>query len=72
MSMLADSQKLLAGSDNILRGRPNEKCVHELFEAQVGRSPDAVAAVFEKQHITYQELNRRSNRSLPPRRTAWD
>ena len=40
---------------------PKEQCVHELFEAQVGRAPDAVAVVFGGERLTYQELNRRAN-----------
>jgi amino acid adenylation domain-containing protein len=43
---------------------PADKCVHQLFEAQVERSPDAVAAVFphhSQQQLTYRELNSRSN-----------
>ena len=35
-------------------------CLHQLFEAQVERSPDAVAAVFEQEQLTYRELNRRA------------
>jgi amino acid adenylation domain-containing protein len=37
------------------------KCIHQLFEEQVQRTPDAVAVVFENQQLTYQELNDRSN-----------
>ena len=40
---------------------PKEKCVHELFEEQAGRTPDAIALVFEGQQLTYGELNNRSN-----------
>ena len=43
---------------------PDDKCVHQLFEAQVERSPDAIAAVFphnSRQQLTYRELNSRSN-----------
>ena len=40
---------------------PFEKTVHELFEAQVQRQPDAVAIEFGDAVLTYEELNRRSN-----------
>src|SRR5262249_48338840 len=33
----------------------------ELFEAQVERTPDAVALEFEDQRLTYRELNARAN-----------
>jgi amino acid adenylation domain-containing protein/non-ribosomal peptide synthase protein (TIGR01720 family) len=37
-------------------------CIHQRFEAQVERSPDSVAVVFEGHALTYRELNRRANR----------
>jgi amino acid adenylation domain-containing protein len=40
---------------------PQDVCVHELFEAQVECTPDAVALVFEDQQLTYRELNCRAN-----------
>jgi amino acid adenylation domain-containing protein/non-ribosomal peptide synthase protein (TIGR01720 family) len=46
--------------NNTNRDYPNV-CVHQLFEAQVERTPDAVAVVFETEQITYQELNQRAN-----------
>src|SRR5262249_34661892 len=45
-------------SDQPLQGR----CVHQLFEQQVQRTPDAVALGFgEDEMLTYTELNRRAN-----------
>ncbi len=38
-----------------------DKCVHELFEEQVCRTPDAIAAVCGNQQLTYRELNMRAN-----------
>jgi non-ribosomal peptide synthetase component F len=35
--------------------------IHELFEAQVARSPDALAVIAGAQRVTYGELNRRAN-----------
>jgi len=40
---------------------PGDRCVHELFEEQVLRSPDAPAVTFENKTLTYSELNRRAN-----------
>ena len=40
---------------------PRDKCVHELFEEQVRRSPQATAVVFEKEELSYGELNERAN-----------
>ncbi|HET7228396.1 MAG TPA: amino acid adenylation domain-containing protein, partial [Longimicrobium sp.] len=37
-----------------------EATLHELVEAQVSRTPDAVAVTFEGQSVTYAELNRRA------------
>lgn len=36
-------------------------CIHQLFEAQVQRTPLAVAVVFEQEQLTYKELNIRAN-----------
>ncbi|MGD9187373.1 MAG: amino acid adenylation domain-containing protein, partial [Desulfobacteraceae bacterium] len=38
-----------------------DKCIHQLFEEQVERTPDAVAVVCEDHRLTYRELNARAN-----------
>jgi amino acid adenylation domain-containing protein len=40
---------------------PREKKIHEWIEEQVRRTPDATAAIFENQQITYRELDERAN-----------
>nr|WP_223759268.1 non-ribosomal peptide synthase/polyketide synthase [Myxococcus sp. RHSTA-1-4] len=39
----------------------SEPCVHELFDAQAARTPEAVAVVFDGSQLTYAELERRAN-----------
>ena len=40
---------------------PHDRCIHELFEAQADRAPDAIAVVYEDQQLSYGELNARAN-----------
>ncbi len=37
------------------------RCLHEVFERQVERTPEARALVFEDEELSYGELNRRAN-----------
>ncbi|MCP4689935.1 MAG: amino acid adenylation domain-containing protein [Desulfobacterales bacterium] len=39
-----------------------DKCVHQLFEARVRRSPEATAMVFKSQRLSFRDLNTRANR----------
>ncbi len=64
------AENILANSDDIqmlpecyenATSQTTELCLHELFEAQVERTPDAIAVLFEKQKLTYRELNTRAN-----------
>ncbi|MDZ8087685.1 MAG: amino acid adenylation domain-containing protein [Nostoc sp. DedQUE12b] len=36
-------------------------CIHQMFEMQVERSPQAIAVVCENTQLTYQQLNQRAN-----------
>ncbi len=38
------------------------ECLHRLFEAQAARTPNATALTFEDEQLTYEELNRRTDR----------
>ena len=56
-----EKQQLLIDSHNPQVDYPVDQCIHQLFEEQVKRTPDAVAVVFEGQKLTYNELNCRAN-----------
>jgi amino acid adenylation domain-containing protein len=56
-----ERQKVLVNWNNTATDYPQDKCIHELFEAQVEETPDAIAVIFETEQLTYQELNARAN-----------
>ncbi|WP_086956409.1 non-ribosomal peptide synthetase, partial [Xenorhabdus innexi] len=41
---------------------PDQLCIHQLFERQAEKTPDATALVYENQSVSYAELNIRANR----------
>jgi amino acid adenylation domain-containing protein len=55
-------RRQLRGWNETRKDYAEERCIHELFEAQVARTPDAAALVFEGETLTYRELNARANR----------
>ncbi|MCC5648475.1 amino acid adenylation domain-containing protein [Nostoc sp. XA013] len=60
--LTADEQhQLLVGWNQTQVEYPQARCIHQLFEAQVERTPDAVAVVFENQQLTYHQLNQQAN-----------
>ncbi len=56
-----ERQQLLVDWNDNKANCPKGLCIHQLFEAQVARTPDATALVLENQQLTYDELNRRAN-----------
>ena len=57
----AERHQLLVEWNATASDYPKEKCLHQLFEEQVARTPEAEALVFEDQRLTYRELNARAN-----------
>ncbi|MDB6068282.1 MAG: Malonyl CoA-acyl carrier protein transacylase [Pedosphaera sp.] len=57
----AECHSLLVELNNTRADFPRHQCLHQLFEARAKLNPDAVALVFEDQHLSYRELNQRSN-----------
>ncbi|MGH8547300.1 MAG: amino acid adenylation domain-containing protein [Methylococcales bacterium] len=41
---------------------PGDECLHQLFEVQVEKTPEAIAVVHEDRQLSYRELNARANR----------
>ena len=56
-----DRQKMLVEWNTTELDYPRDKCVHQLFEDQVKKTPNSVAVVFEDQVLTYEDLNQKAN-----------
>jgi non-ribosomal peptide synthetase component F len=61
MLTAAERRQLLVEWNATAVEYPAEQCLHELFEQQVERTPEAVALVFEAEQVSYRELNERAN-----------
>ncbi|HEX3029961.1 MAG TPA: AMP-binding protein, partial [Clostridia bacterium] len=57
----SEKRKLLLEFNSTTTNYPKQKPVHQLFEEQVRKNPDAIAAVFEGSELSYAELNSRAN-----------
>ena len=55
-----EARQLLVGWNQTRVPFPR-RCLHELFEEQVRKTPDATALVFGEGRLTYAELNRKAN-----------
>jgi aspartate racemase len=60
--LTADEQRrlLVEWNDTAVK-YPEQSCLHQLFEEQVARTPEAVALVFDEEQLSYRELNERAN-----------
>ncbi len=56
-----EATQLLVEYNNTKAFYPKDKCLHELFEEQVKKTPNIIAVIFEDQKLTYKELNQKSN-----------
>ncbi|MBW4678523.1 MAG: amino acid adenylation domain-containing protein [Microcoleus vaginatus WJT46-NPBG5] len=63
LEVLSESARhqLLVEFNNTKADYPKNKCIHHFFEEQAKRTPDNSAVVFEKQQLTYAQLNRQAN-----------
>jgi amino acid adenylation domain-containing protein len=57
----AEKHQILVEWNDTKADYPKDKCIHQLFEEQVLKTPDAVAVVFEDTQLTYAELNEKAN-----------
>ena len=63
LTLLSDEERRLVVDEwNRTEAPYPESYIHERFEAQAERTPDAVAVVYEDRELTYGELNGRANR----------
>jgi amino acid adenylation domain-containing protein len=58
----AERRQILVGWNQTQAAYPHQATVHGLIAAQAARSPEAVAAEFDGQQLTYAELDERANR----------
>lgn len=57
----AEKRRVLVEFNETATPYPKHKLIHQLFEEQVERTPDAVAVEHEGRQLTYAKLNRRAN-----------
>jgi len=63
LPLLSDEERqtILIDWNQTQRDYPSEACIHELFEAQVERTPEAIALTDGTKSLTYTELNIKAN-----------
>jgi len=63
LPLLSDQElhKIVVEWNDTEANYPKNKCIHQLFEEQVEKTPDSVAVVFRDEQLTYRQLNGRAN-----------
>ena len=63
VELLSESERrrLLVEWNDTAAEFPRDRCIHQIFEEQAARAPEAVAVLFEDHSLTYAELNARAN-----------
>ncbi len=56
-----EKQKLLYNFNDTAMDYPRDKCVHQIFEEQVAKTPDSIALKFGDKAFTFAELNGLAN-----------
>ena len=56
-----ESHRLAVGWNEPGPSTVSDRCLHELFEEQVARTPEAEAVAFESERLDYRQLNARAN-----------
>src|SRR5688572_7909671 len=57
----AEQEQMLVKWNETSAEYPRAMCIHELFEQQVERTPEAIAVIFGEEELSYRELNERAN-----------
>ena len=57
----SEKQQLLEDWNQTQQDYPQNLCIHQLFEAWVEQTPDAIALIFKGEQLTYRELNSKAN-----------
>jgi amino acid adenylation domain-containing protein/FkbM family methyltransferase len=57
----AERRQIVEEWNRTARDYPRERCLHELIEEQVKRTPDQTAVIFAEQCLSYRELDARAN-----------
>ncbi len=57
----AERHQLVVEWNDTKADYPKDVCIQDLFEAQVDRTPDAIAVQFEGKQLTYRQLNSLAN-----------